>query len=851
MTRCARGAILAMLLSRVALAGEAKPFLHSLFHDHMVIQRGVAAPVWGWTTPGAKVTAEMAGKSAIATADKDGRWEAKLGPFEAGGPHALKIAGPQSVTISDVLVGEVWVCGGQSNMQFNLSTIHDDGKAIREADEPSIRFLCLFAQNSDLGSETPLDDLSATKGRWETCTPASAGRCSATAFFFGRELQRHLKVPVGLVVSALNGSPIEAWISRDALMTLPVYSKGGEFSPDWDPFKTPVPNWNVPCARYNAQIHPLAPFAIKGFIFYQGETNAMWGRGRRYRELLPLMIRTWRQCWGGEPLPFVVIQLVNTFGAQDPSKPFPRRCTWAEVQEAQLMARKMEKVDTAVIVDLGDGDIHPRNKPAIGARAARVARKIAYGEDLVPTGPAYSRMEIEDSAIRLHLDCVGTGLVASDGQPLRFFNIAGDDMDFKVAHAAIDGSTVVVSCPEVAKPVAVRYAWASNPKGVNFFNKEGLPASPFRTDDWNPDSMPKAAFAFHASGKDAPVAVVFDPGASADPENNLVTFRWDFGDGSTATGARATHIYKKGGDYTVKLTVTDGDGLSDTATAVIEVGAATPAPKPPMALLGTPPQGGTVPVTARFDASGSVDPDGKIASWAWDFGDGAKGEGATVSHTFAKPGTYAVKLTLTDDQGLTATATATLVTIGPGTGAGTILCERWKGIPGTSVADLKKHPHFAEKGGLQQAARRMRHSAQGLVASPPDDTTMLRTFDIPENWADSYGTRVRGFLHPPATGDYTFCIASDDSSEFLLSTDESPATAKGVCRMNGSTGRHHWTDAKDRKSEPIRLEAGKRYYVEALHKEATGGDHLSVGWEGPGIALAVIEGQYLSAPDKR
>ncbi|HUS93392.1 MAG TPA: PKD domain-containing protein [Phycisphaerae bacterium] len=540
----------------VAAAGQpARPFVHSLFQDHMVLQRGKPACVWGWTKPGATVRVELAGRGASAEAEADGRWLARLGPFEAGGPHELKITGPQSVTVKDVLIGEVWVCSGQSNMQFNLGTIKDGGKAIREADDPTIRFLCLFAPNGEFGSKQPLEDLSVTKGDWQVCTPRTAERCSATAYFFGRAIQRHLKVPVGLIVSALNGSPIEAWISKKALMSLPVYSKGGRFSPDWDPNDTPVPYWYVPCARYNAQIRPLAPFAIRGFLFYQGETNAMWGRGLRYRELLPLLIRDWRECWGDESLPFIPIQLANTFGAQDPNRPFAGRCKWAEVQEAQLRARRVPHTETAVILDLCDGDLHPPNKPGIGQRAARVARKVAYGEDLVVMGPTFREMKVEGGKARLYFDDLGGGLLSRDGRPLRFFNVAGEDKRFVVAEAAIDGDTVVVSSPQVARPAAVRYAWATNPLGVNFLNRAGLPAPPFRTDDWNDESRPTAAFSHKASGADAPVAVVFDGSKSRDPEQNIVSLAWDFGDGATATGPGPVHVFGKGGTYNVRLTV--------------------------------------------------------------------------------------------------------------------------------------------------------------------------------------------------------------------------------------------------------------------------------------------------------
>ncbi len=309
-------------------------------------------------------------------------------------------------------------------------------------------------------------------------------------------------------------------------------------------------------------------------------------------------------------------------------------------------------------------------------------------------------------------------------------------MRFVVAGAAIDGNTVVVSSRKVAKPAAVRYAWANNPLGVNFFSRAGLSACPFRTDDWNPDSQPMAALSYRASGKDAPVVVVFDADGSADPERNIVTYEWGSGDGETGSGVHARH-------------------------------------------------------------------------------------------TFRKIGSYVVTLTLTDDWGRTASARTRVIAIAPGKGAGNVLCERWRNVPGTDVKQLQAHWAFPRK---------------------PDSVLRLKSLEIPDNWGDNYGARVRSNLHPPATGDYTFRIASDDSSRLLLSADEDPARARVIAEVAGNSPRRKWSNQKGRKSTPIRLTGDKRYCIEVLYKEGAGRDHMAVAWEGPGVSLAVIDGLYLSPP---
>jgi len=462
-----------------------RAYLHSLFQDHMVLQRGKPVPVWGWSDPGAVITVRCAGATVTATGDADGRWLASLPAMAAGGPHVLEISGPRSVTISDVLVGDVWVCSGQSNMQGTLdkADIAGNAEALAKADVPGIRFLTASPGN-DNGSEVPLDDFGVTRGNWQVCSSQSADKLSRTAYFFGRQLRDHLKVPIGLIVPSLNGSPIESWLPRAALMSLPDYAVDGRFYAADDPFGEIIPHWHLPTARFNSLIHPLAPFAITGFLWYQGETNAAWRHpGDRYAKLLELLIRSWRACWQDDQLPFITIQLPATPRNKD-VKEVPKRSGWAEVQDGQRQSLRLPRTGLTITMDLGDGDLHPKTKDKIGARAALAARQVAYGEAIVGMGPTFIAAATAGGAMRLTFANVGGGLVASDGEALRFFMIAGEDRRFVWATATIDGESVVVSSPQVAKPVAVRYGWLQNGL-VNFVNREGLPASPLRSDNWD------------------------------------------------------------------------------------------------------------------------------------------------------------------------------------------------------------------------------------------------------------------------------------------------------------------------------------------------------------------------------
>ena len=430
---------------------------NALFCDHAVLQRDTAIPVWGKADPGEKITVRLSGKiDATAIAGPDGRWWVRLPAQPAGGPFKLVIEGRNRIELSDVWVGEVWLCGGQSNMERELGLrrgqqpIDNWEQEVAAADYPQIRH---FAVERTPAS-TPLDD---TGGRWDVCSPATVGQFTAVGYFFARDLHRQLRVPVGLIHSSWGGAAIESWMSPEAFTA----ATGQPLPPlVWRN------KHNRPSSLYQGMIAPLQPYAIRGVIWYQGESNAP--RAEAYRVLFPSLIADWRKQWGQGNFPFLFVQLA------------PHRSLSPEIRDAQLHAWEIAP-NTAMIVttDIGDAaDIHPPHKAPVGARLSLAARALAYGEKIEYSGPRFSVLSIEGSRAVLRFDHPGGGLVAKDG-PLRGFTISGDGNEFVPAKAVIVGDTVVASAGTVVNPVAVRYGWANVPDG-NLFNAAGLPASPFR-----------------------------------------------------------------------------------------------------------------------------------------------------------------------------------------------------------------------------------------------------------------------------------------------------------------------------------------------------------------------------------
>lgn len=484
--------LVGMGLWPAAARADVKP--HALCSEGMVLQQQTQAKIWGTADKGEKVTVTFRGKDATATADNDGHWVVTIAAGEAGGPHALKIAGNNTIEYKNVLVGEVWVCSGQSNMEqsINGSDKSDKDAATAAPHNPLLRMFTVKKNPQT----TPQDE---TSGKWTDADPKSVGGFSAVAYFFGRNLQETRKVPVGLIHTSWGGTRIETWMSPSAL----------------EPFEKANPaakpgNPNAASALYNGMIHPLLNYQVKGAIWYQGESNA--GQAFKYRALQPALVENWRADFKNPELAFYHVQLAPFTAVS--SK--PGESTWAELREAQTMALKLKNTGHAVITDCGcEYDIHPTPKRPIGERLALAARAQTYGEKIVYSGPIYKSVKFEGNRAILSFDSIGGGLETrelvptnerknkdgviaaawrvkegSTGTPLIGFTVCGRDKVFEPAKAEIVGSTVVVTSDKVDAPLAVRYGWANHPI-CNLYNREGLPASPFRTDDFPGITRPK------------------------------------------------------------------------------------------------------------------------------------------------------------------------------------------------------------------------------------------------------------------------------------------------------------------------------------------------------------------------
>lgn len=504
---------LAALLAVVALAAadsRADVRLPALFTDHMVLQRGAPIKVWGWADPGEAVTVEFRGQTVAATPAASGRWDATLKPVAAGGPFVLTVSGRNRLEVQDVLVGEVWICSGQSNMEWPLAASSAPEADIASAANPHLRLFTV----PKLKSSEPVTD---TKGSWRLCSPDSVAGFSAVGYYFGRALHTALKVPIGLVHTSWGGSPAEVWMSDDVLRGNPEYRReildtyASAFAQhqqavaQWEKEKAeaeaagkkfdkgrPWEPWR-PSELYNGMIAPLVPFAVKGAIWYQGESNA--GRAWQYRSLYADLIGNWRRDWNQTDFYFFGVQLApwdrNKKRSVAQILEDPVSSDWAELREAQGLATKtLRGVGLAVITDVGHkDDIHPPQKRPVGERLALAARVTAYHQRVAGLSPEFEGVKFQDGEAVVSFACLGRGL-AVGGDKLVGFAIAGADQNFRRAEARLVGNQVVVSHPDVTEPAAVRYGWADHPI-VNLFSKDGLPVSPFRTDDWPMVTQPK------------------------------------------------------------------------------------------------------------------------------------------------------------------------------------------------------------------------------------------------------------------------------------------------------------------------------------------------------------------------
>ena len=526
-----------------AASARADVRLPAILSDNMCLQGGKTLPVWGKADPGEKVTVTLGDQSETATAGQDGKWQVKLHALKDGeGPLSMKVAGKNTIDVKNIVVGQVWVASGQSNMEFTFRAAHNAAEQTPRANYPTIRIF-------NLQKKTSYEPLWDCVGKWEECTPQTVLGTTAVGYFFARDLHEKLGVPVGLIHTSWGGTPAQSWTSLEGLQTsseLADYVKAIEQTrghvaqikeqyekeqlPRWEAADrkwkeeygnadaatkkahpeprrptSPDNNAGVPTVLFNGMIAPIIPFGIEGAIWYQGESNA--GNPMQYRALFPAMITDWRNRWADanpdeKNFPFLFVQLANYMPRE--ANPTQGEAGWPGLREAQHMTLKLPNTGEAVIIDIGQADdIHPKDKMDVGHRLALAALHVAYHQDGVYSGPTYQSMTVEGNKARVKFDNVGGGLTIAagpstrpgvapqePGSELKGFSIAGKDKKFVWANAKIEGDSVVVWSDGVQSPVAVRYAWANNPE-CNLYNKEGLPASPFRTDTWGGQPVAK------------------------------------------------------------------------------------------------------------------------------------------------------------------------------------------------------------------------------------------------------------------------------------------------------------------------------------------------------------------------
>ena len=465
-------ATMSLLLCTGFLSAEVR--LPKVIGSNMVLQRDREIKIWGWADKGERVRVGFNGLERMVRTGEEGTWMVTFPAMKAGGSHDMYIQGRNLIELENILIGDVWICSGQSNMVWFIERLPTVDNDTAGANYSGIRLFTVpnNAQNR------PVEDFPS--GEWLPCIPENLLPFSSVGYFFGREIHRQLRIPIGLLSTNWGGTNIETWTSGESIAKVEGFAERVANLSHLDTSTTALKPNSEPCLLFNGMIHPLLNFGVKGAIWYQGESNA--GRAYQYRELFPLMIEDWRKQWKSPEMPFLFVQLANFKATRDE----PGESDWAELREAQCMALDLPNTGMAVTIDIGDANnIHPANKQDVGLRLALAGLKIGYGKELVYSGPIFREMRIEGNQAILGFDLTGSGLIARDKYGyLKGFAMAGPDRIFHWAAAVIRDNGVVVSCDRVDEPVAVRYGWADNPDDVNLYNVEGLPASPFRTDDW-------------------------------------------------------------------------------------------------------------------------------------------------------------------------------------------------------------------------------------------------------------------------------------------------------------------------------------------------------------------------------
>ena len=505
---------LTLMIAGLALNGRANVELAPLFRDHAVLQREQPVPIWGKAEPGEEIVVSFAGQQVRATAGPDRRWDVMLGPLAMSGESAdLVVTGRNTVTLHDVIVGDVWLCSGQSNMGFTLARVMNAKEELAAANFPRVREIAI----RNTVAQLPAADVVTTG--WRAATPDNARGFSAVGYFFAREIHQKIGVPVGIVNSSFGGTRIEAWMSAAAFARdpalgrtierwradniVPVEKRKAEYEVALAAWQTgeaaakaageerhraflkeprrpsaPMGPQQGPSVLFNGMINPLAPYALRGVLWYQGESNAWAPVGdlhpaMDYRRQFPALIETWRAHFGRLDLPFYWVQLAGYETAHD----------WPTLRESQTLALALPHTGQALAIDVGDAsDIHPRNKQEVGHRLALIARAKTYGEAIEFSGPVLRSARRDGRTWRLRFDHAAAGLIARGGR-VTALEVAGADRIFHPATGQIEGDALTVSGDTVNEPVAVRYAWHSDPQ-ANLYNAAGLPAVPFRTDDW-------------------------------------------------------------------------------------------------------------------------------------------------------------------------------------------------------------------------------------------------------------------------------------------------------------------------------------------------------------------------------
>ena len=491
----------ALLLACGVRGARCEVRLPGILSSHMVLQRARPIHVWGWSDPGEKITVELHGVSRATAGNSTGTWSVFLPPETAGGPFQLTISAANKIVLDDVLIGDVWFASGQSNMEMPLkgfpgAPLKDSAEEIAHATQPQIRLINFPKKAVDF----PQRNVDAS---WTACTPETIANFSAAAYFFGRDLNSREHVPVGLIDATWGGTPAEAWVSLQAISTdaalMPIFGTRAEMmqsqadnaaivaaeqredeaarkagkTPPSHPWRPDPSSW-APAWLFNGMVAPATPYGIKGVIWYQGESNSRLAFAPMYARVFPALIADWRTQWHEGDFPFLFVQIAN-FKSNDSE-------AWAVIREAQRRTLSVTNTAMVVTTDIGNPDnVHPADKQTVGARLALAARALAYGEKVEYSGPAFRQATPDGESMRIWFDHVGGGLSAK-GDKLQGFEIAGSDGHFAAATARIDGNTVVVSSATVTGPKYVRYGWSNSPV-INLFNVDGLPASPFTSQD--------------------------------------------------------------------------------------------------------------------------------------------------------------------------------------------------------------------------------------------------------------------------------------------------------------------------------------------------------------------------------